>query len=182
MVEQRECIREGVIESPDVAEGDAAPRPHVARPRVEVVILAVRDSGVEVHESGGVAVLGDRFRGEIRIGACRVFGQIGGECEIETAGEQCLAFRGGARAHGGDAQVVERVRLDLDVAERGREFERPAGPDSGLLVIVCEHPHLREVAVRHGECPAGPERFEARDRPSRVALGIRTATEEPRQA
>ena len=93
MVEQREGIREGVVEAPDVAEGDAAPRPHVACPRVEVAVLAVRDAGIEVHESGGVPVLGDRLGGEIGVGARGVLGQVGGEREIEAAGEQRLALR-----------------------------------------------------------------------------------------
>ena len=76
----------------------------------------------------------------------------------------------------GAADVDERVRARLLVAEPGRQLERPLPPLERLLGVLREHRQLREAAVRARQLDRLAERLEDRDRLERLrARGVAVA-------
>ena len=92
---------------------------------------------------------------------------------------RCAALQLLAGRRLGGAQVVQRVDLDVHVADGPGEVERPRPPLLGASEVGGEHPQLADVAVGHRQLGARPERFERPDGLLGVGLGGRVVAEEP---
>ena len=126
-----------------------------SEPRVEVVLGAIRDPGIEVGVAALVAAPDrDGARAEVRVGPGDVFLQAGFQRKLEAAlelGPACLH----ALLELGCAHVVERMDDDLRLPQALGERDRALAPCARPRLVAGQHPQLRQVAVGHRELTAG---------------------------
>ena len=132
----------GGLVPPPLAEPHAGkPTAHVHAPRIEVVLLAVRDPGRQVPIGVRVVVLPHRAAAEVRVPARGVLLVAFRERQREGALELGSAT-GQTTVHLGRADVVERVHEDLGLAEPLGELDREAAALERLGDVARQHAQL----------------------------------------
>ena len=94
-----------------------------------------------------------------------MFVRIGRQREPQASQQQIATLEGAVGAAQGRTHVVQRVHLDLGVADPGRERQSALPPGFRCLRVGGQHAQLRQIGVRHRQLVTVAQRLQRGDRP-----------------